>query len=192
MRLNRYGIKKYNDPLFPDPESAIAARADLLPESHSTPWGRKGPRNGGAIDCKIVNASMAKKMAFTAIAGPTSVASGEDQPVRTEWKRACARAREREREREWMGEWTSRKQSQPTIVCVPNDSHTHNTHTLSLSLSSFLRYIPGLGAGRTSLCFPTTDIRSGTHSRGSCWGVSKSVISKASFRFTCQEHSKVH
>ena len=32
-----------------------------------------------------------------------------------------------------MGEWTSRKQSQPTIVCVPNDTHTHNKHTHTLS-----------------------------------------------------------
>lgn len=74
MRLNRYNVQP-NDPLFPTPATAIAARADLMPPP-------KGPADykaypGGAIDCKIVSSAMAAEMTITAVAGPTS----DNQPV---------------------------------------------------------------------------------------------------------------
>ena len=59
------------DPLFPDPESAIAARGDLMPHH---------PRMAGAYDGKIASAALLRHgLGATAIAGPTST----DQPVFT-------------------------------------------------------------------------------------------------------------
>lgn len=79
MRLNRYNISGLGpgghgfDPLFATPSSAIAARGDLAP----------GPalRMGGATDCKITSAAMIGKLQATAVAGPTSVATGDLQPI---------------------------------------------------------------------------------------------------------------
>ena len=76
MRENRWDANATAasaDPLFPGPVSAIAARADL---------DASDPRSGGAIDCKIVSAGMMKAvpMQVRAVAGPTSTATGDDQP----------------------------------------------------------------------------------------------------------------
>jgi hypothetical protein len=76
MRLNRWGK---DDPLFPTPDSAIAARADLMPPPPAGDG--RGPRPGGAIDCKITSYELSSAMKVSAIAGPTSTAEGADQPV---------------------------------------------------------------------------------------------------------------
>ena len=85
MRLNRWNVTSAAthgrlDPLFPTPDAAIAARADLMPQGAAGDG--RGPRLGGAIDCKIVTAEMMGAMTVTAIAGPTNNGvSGGDQPV---------------------------------------------------------------------------------------------------------------
>lgn len=67
MRLNKYNSTPA-DPLFPTPESAIAARGDLMPK----------PRLAGAYDCKIASHELlSAELSTTAIAGPSS----DDQPV---------------------------------------------------------------------------------------------------------------
>lgn len=84
MRLNRWNVTQAAtgklDPLFGTPDSAIAARADLMPVG---PGGDgRGPRLGGAIDCKIVTSEMMAAMTVSAVAGPTNNGvSGGDQPV---------------------------------------------------------------------------------------------------------------
>jgi hypothetical protein len=72
MRLNRYNLTP-NDPLFPSPVAAIAARGDLLPIK---------PMAFGAFDGKITSHELLTKrgLATLAISGPTSV----DQPA-FEW-----------------------------------------------------------------------------------------------------------
>jgi hypothetical protein len=74
MRLNRFNTTP-QDPLFPNPDHAIAARADLMPTGPSGDG--RGPRAGGAIDCKITTSSMMRNLNVSAIAGPTHT----DQPV---------------------------------------------------------------------------------------------------------------
>ena len=67
MRLNKFNM---SDPLMPSPESAIAARGDLMPGGHQ--------RAAGAYDGKITShALIMKDLGTTAIAGPTA----NDQPV---------------------------------------------------------------------------------------------------------------
>ena len=67
MRLNKFNATPA-DPLFPTPESAIAARGDLMPN----------PRLAGAYDCKIASHELlSAELSTTAIAGPSS----DDQPV---------------------------------------------------------------------------------------------------------------
>ena len=82
MRLNRYSVAT-PDPLFPNPDSAIAARADLLPTTGPNSDSR-GPRPAGAIDSKIVSGALADKMQVTAVSGPASVADSGTQP-QFEW-----------------------------------------------------------------------------------------------------------
>lgn len=65
MRSNHYGE---GDPLAPDADSAIAARADLRASD---------PVAGGAIDAKAVNVAMAQRLQVAAVAGPTT----EGQPA---------------------------------------------------------------------------------------------------------------
>lgn len=78
MRLNRYNLTP-NDPLFPSPVAAIAARGDLLPVK---------PMAFGAFDGKITSYELLIKrgLATLAISGPTSV----DQPAF-----------------EWSGQWAN-------------------------------------------------------------------------------------
>jgi hypothetical protein len=77
MRLNKYDTVP-NDPLFPTPYSAIAARGDLMAA------GGRPPRPGGAVDAKITSGAMARAMVVNAVSGPTH----DDQPVFA-----------------WLGEW---------------------------------------------------------------------------------------
>jgi hypothetical protein len=84
MRLNRYNISgegpggKGTDPLFPDAMSAIASRGDRVPPDQPL-WCR--PSVCGATDAKLTSNEMMATLRATAVSGPTSVATGEDQPV---------------------------------------------------------------------------------------------------------------
>ena len=74
MRLNKFNT---GDPLFPTPDSAIAARADLMPSGPPPHGDGRGPRPVGAVDAKITSGAMARAMTVNAVSGPTH----DDQPV---------------------------------------------------------------------------------------------------------------
>lgn len=57
------------DPLFPTPNAAIAARADLMPVGPPPHGDGRGPRPGGAVDAKITSGAMARAMTVNAVSG---------------------------------------------------------------------------------------------------------------------------
>ena len=58
-------------------ENAISARSDLNPANGTYPFSSLGHRNHGGTDMKTTSSSLAKKLQFVAVSGPTF----DDQPV---------------------------------------------------------------------------------------------------------------